>query len=117
MESKQSTLTQQTSKQCSTDGLPLPEGHRAEGCIVTMWNESVGELGQHGVITRIELVDMRDYLDPSRNFTGNLYTICKCTPDGTINGGLVQLTDRDWLRWTGDKFYDTEIPFDDGIPF
>lgn len=113
-ESKPSTTSKTKTRPCSIDGHELPVGTKAEGCIVTLWDENIAPLGQHGVITGVHYVENTTH-EPY--YTGNMYHIVKCTEDGTINGGLVMMTDRNWMRWTGKMFYDVDIPFDDDIPF
>ena len=79
-----------------------------------MHDENLGVLGQHGVVTNVEYVQNTTH-EPL--YTGYIYTIVKCTPQGQINGGLVQVCGVDYLRDTGKSFYDTKIPWDDDIPF
>lgn len=109
-----STKTQATSK---PEGYAIPTGLGAEGLIVRTWCENVGTYGAYGVITRVEYVQKDNPDLTAQCFTGYQYTIVRCNEDGTINGGLVQMCGNGYITTEGYKFYDTEIPFDDDIPF
>lgn len=100
--------------------LPTPPlGKDAEGLIVQLFDDAFGEQGQHAVVTRVDYTEH----DNSMNYKGYLYMAVKCTPEGTINGGVIQYSDRDVclgnVRSTGKLFWGTHnpCPFDDDIPF
>ena len=118
--SKQSTQTQTTTKQQLREkrsGSKLIRGTGCEGSIVRTWCENVGSYGAYGVVIRAEYVELTDPNTTGQCFTGYQYTIARCNLEGTINGGVVMMSGEDFITMTGRRFYDTEIPFDDDIPF
>lgn len=112
--SKQSAVTTETEK--TRTGYAIPKGTGADGIIVRIWDENTASYGQYGVVTSVEYIKSNTH-EPY--FTGYQYTICKCTEEGVINGGLVQMCGEDFMTWEGRRFYDGDIPypFDDDLPF